>query len=84
MLTHTHPSMSACVFVVQARVAVQFVINFEEGGEGCVLHGDAASEHLLTEIVGATPVIGGRSMNIESLYVLSSFFSAVPFTMVDI
>jgi allantoinase len=34
-------------------VAVQFVINFEEGAEACVLHGDASSEHLLSEIVGA-------------------------------
>ncbi|MBL4686758.1 MAG: allantoinase, partial [Nannocystaceae bacterium] len=35
-----------------AKVAVQFVLNFEEGGENCVLHGDAASETFLSEIVG--------------------------------
>jgi hypothetical protein len=37
-------------------VALNFVINYEEGGESCVLHGDEQSEHLLSEIVGATPV----------------------------
>ncbi len=37
----------------EARVAVQFVLNYEEGGENCVLHGDAASEAFLSEIVGA-------------------------------
>ncbi|MFO0207833.1 MAG: allantoinase, partial [Betaproteobacteria bacterium] len=36
-----------------ARVAVQFVLNFEEGGENSVLHGDAGSEQFLSEIVGA-------------------------------
>ncbi|MFJ4290141.1 allantoinase, partial [Cupriavidus sp. NPDC089707] len=36
-----------------ARVALQFVLNYEEGGENCVLHGDAASEQFLSEIVGA-------------------------------
>lgn len=36
-----------------ARVAVQFVLNYEEGGENCVLHGDAGSEQFLSEIVGA-------------------------------
>ncbi len=51
-----------------ARTAVQFVINFEEGGENCVLHGDAASEAFLSEIVGALPVEGQRHMNMESLY----------------
>lgn len=38
-----------------ARLAVQFVINYEEGGENCVLHGDGASEAFLSEIVGAAP-----------------------------
>ncbi len=38
-----------------ARIAVQFVLNYEEGGENCVLHGDAASETFLSEIVGAQP-----------------------------
>ncbi|MBK3737003.1 allantoinase PuuE [Azospirillum brasilense] len=51
-----------------ARVAVQFVINYEEGGENCVLHGDAASEAFLSEIVGAQPIVGMRHMNMESIY----------------
>ena len=37
----------------RARVAVQFVLNYEEGGENCVLHGDPGSEQFLSEIVGA-------------------------------
>jgi putative urate catabolism protein len=51
-----------------ARTAVQFVVNYEEGGENSVLHGDAASEAFLSEIIGAEPVIGQRHMNMESLY----------------
>ncbi|MDZ7644715.1 MAG: allantoinase PuuE [Woeseiaceae bacterium] len=51
-----------------ARLALQFVINYEEGAESCVLHGDAASEAFLSEIVGAEPVAGMRHMNMESLY----------------
>ncbi len=51
-----------------ARIAVQFVINYEEGGENCVLHGDAASEAFLSDIVGAEPIEGQRHMNMESLY----------------
>ena len=50
-----------------ARVAVQFVVNYEEGGENCVLHGDAASEAFLSEIVGARP-IPGRHLSMESIY----------------
>ena len=51
-----------------ARTAVQFVINYEEGAENCVLHGDTASEAFLSEIVGAAPIEGQRHMNMESLY----------------
>jgi putative urate catabolism protein len=51
-----------------ARVALQFVINYEEGGENNVLHGDAASEAFLSEIVGADPWPGMRHMNMESIY----------------
>ena len=51
-----------------ARIAVQFVVNYEEGAENCVLHGDAASEAFLSEIVGATPIENQRHMNMESLY----------------
>ncbi len=52
----------------KARVAVQFVINYEEGGENCILHGDPASEAFLSEVVGAQPLLGQRHMNIESMY----------------
>jgi len=51
-----------------ARLAVQFVVNVEEGGENCILHGDAASEAFLSDIVGAQPIPGQRHMNMESLY----------------
>ena len=52
----------------QARIAVQFVINYEEGGETCILHGDQSSETFLSEIVGAAPLNGLRHMNMESCY----------------
>ncbi|MEF2553033.1 allantoinase PuuE [Aurantimonas sp. A2-1-M11] len=51
-----------------ARICVQFVVNYEEGGENAVLHGDAASEAFLSEIVGAQPWPGMRHMNMESIY----------------
>jgi OHCU decarboxylase len=51
-----------------ARVALQFVINYEEGGENNILHGDAASEAFLSEIIGAAPWPGQRHMNMESIY----------------
>ncbi len=51
-----------------ARLAVQFVVNYEEGGENCVLHGDGASEAFLSEIVGAAALTGVRHMNMESIY----------------
>lgn len=51
-----------------ARVALQFVINYEEGAENNILHGDAASEAFLSEIVGAQPWVGQRHMNMESIY----------------
>ncbi len=51
-----------------ARVALQFVINYEEGAENNILHGDAASEAFLSEIVGAAPWPGMRHMNMESIY----------------
>jgi OHCU decarboxylase len=52
----------------KARVAVQFVLNYEEGGENCVLHGDAASEAFLSDIPGAAPWPGQRHWNMESIY----------------
>ena len=51
-----------------ANIAVQFVVNYEEGGENCILHGDKASEAFLSEIVGAAPWVGQRHMNMESIY----------------
>jgi putative urate catabolism protein len=52
----------------EARLALQFVINYEEGAENSVLHGDPAAESFLSEIIGAQPIIGARHMNMESLY----------------
>ena len=51
-----------------ARLALQFVLNYEEGGENCVLHGDPASEAFLSEIVGAAPCPGQRHLSMESIY----------------
>lgn len=51
-----------------ARIAVQIVVNYEEGGESSILHGDPASEAFLSEIVGAAAWPGQRHMNMESLY----------------
>jgi putative urate catabolism protein len=52
----------------QARIAVQFVLNYEEGAERCILNGDATSEAFLSDIVNADPWPGQRHMNMESLY----------------
>ena len=51
-----------------ARICLQFVINYEEGGENNILHGDAASEAFLSEIVGAQAWPGMRHANMESIY----------------
>ena len=51
----------------EARIAVQFVLNYEEGGENCVLHGDAASEQFLSDIIGAA-AYPARHMSMESIY----------------
>ncbi|WGW05973.1 allantoinase PuuE [Tropicibacter oceani] len=51
-----------------AKIAVQIVLNYEEGGENNVLHGDAASEAFLSEITGAAPWPGQRHWNMESIY----------------
>ena len=51
-----------------ARVALQIVVNYEEGGENNVLHGDAASETFLSEIIGAAAFEGRRHMSMESIY----------------
>jgi putative urate catabolism protein len=50
-----------------ARLAVNFVLNYEEGGERCLLHGDERSEAFLSEIVGAQP-LAARHMSVESSY----------------
>ena len=51
-----------------AYVAVQFVLNYEEGGENNILHGDAASEAFLVDVIGAAPWPGLRHWNVESMY----------------
>ena len=51
----------------KARIAVQFVLNYEEGGENSVLHGDAGSEQFLSEIIGAA-AYPDRHLSMESLY----------------
>jgi putative urate catabolism protein len=51
-----------------ALIAVQFVLNYEEGGENNILHGDAASEAFLSEIAGAAAWPGQRHWNMESIY----------------
>lgn len=51
-----------------AAIALQFVVNYEEGGENCILHGDTASEAFLSEITNAQPWPGMRHWNMESIY----------------
>ena len=51
-----------------ARLALNFVLNYEEGGENAVLHGDKASEAFLSEIIGAPALEGVRHMSMESIY----------------
>lgn len=51
-----------------ARIALQFVINYEEGGENSILHGDPHSESFLSESVGAQPLFGVRNISMESVY----------------
>ena len=50
-----------------ARVAVSFVLNYEEGGERCLLHGDDESEAFLSEIPSAQPIKGERHISMESI-----------------
>lgn len=52
----------------QARIALSFVLNYEEGGERCILHGDKESEAFLSEIPSAQPLPGVRHMSMESIY----------------
>ncbi len=50
-----------------AKLALQIVLNYEEGGENCILNGDKYSETFLSEIIGAKP-IKGRHISMESIY----------------
>lgn len=52
----------------RARIALSFVLNYEEGGEMCLLHGDPESEAYLQEVPGSPALVGQRNMNIESVY----------------
>ncbi|MBB2497257.1 allantoinase PuuE [Aquipseudomonas ullengensis] len=52
----------------EASIALSFVLNYEEGGERCILHGDGESEAFLSEMVAAQPLPGARHMSMESLY----------------
>lgn len=51
-----------------ARIAIQLVLNYEEGGENCVLHGDPASETFLSDMINPGPVVGARHMSMEQIY----------------
>lgn len=51
-----------------ARIAIQFVMNYEEGGENCVLNGDAGAETFLSEIINAPEIKAARHMSMESIY----------------
>jgi putative urate catabolism protein len=51
-----------------ARIAIQLVLNYEEGGENCVLHGDPASEAFLSDMINPAPVVGARHMSMEQIY----------------
>ena len=50
-----------------AKLALQVVLNYEEGGENCILNGDSAAETFLSEIINA-PAVAGRHMSMESIY----------------
>ena len=52
----------------EARIAVSLVLNYEEGGESCVLHGDSHSESVLTDLGAVDALPGVRNMNVESLF----------------
>jgi putative urate catabolism protein len=55
-----------------ARLALNFVLNYEEGGESSVEEGDAAAEAFLHEVVGAAPTVGRRNPNVESMFEFGS------------
>lgn len=51
-----------------ARIAIQLVLNYEEGGENSILHGDAGAETFLSDMINPAPVIGARHMSMEQIY----------------
>ena len=51
-----------------SKIAIQFVLNYEEGAENCILNGDKSSESFLSEIIGASPFPNARHMSMESIY----------------
>ncbi len=53
---------------VELRLALSFVLEYEEGGESTPLEGDATSEAFLHELVGVPPSVGRRNLNVESMY----------------
>ncbi|MBV9621493.1 MAG: polysaccharide deacetylase family protein [Gammaproteobacteria bacterium] len=52
----------------EARIAVSLVLNYEEGGEACLLHGDTHSESVLTDLGVVEALPGARQLNVESLF----------------
>ena len=67
-MTGYGPRVPAANWPGGAKIAVQIVLNYEEGGENNILHDDAASEAFLSEITGAAPWPGQRHWNMESIY----------------
>ncbi len=67
-MTGYGPNPPAANWPGGAKIAVQIVLNYEEGGENSILHGDPASEAFLSEITGAQPWPGQRHWNMESIY----------------
>jgi len=51
-----------------ARIAIQMVLNYEEGGENCILHGDPASEAFLSDMINPPALLGARHMSMEQIY----------------
>lgn len=62
------PTPPAAQWPGKARVAISLVLNYEEGGENNILHGDGQSEAFLSDIAGAAPWPGQRHWNMESIY----------------
>ncbi len=52
----------------KSKLALQFVLNYEEGAENSIMNGDEGSETFLSEIINAKQIIGARNMNMESIY----------------